>query len=76
MADVKHLSTRMHNSVASMLPQIAATVAERTSKSPPKIDLATAENWLLRPELLELCKDAFVAKLTASVSPSVSRRRT
>jgi len=75
MADIKCLSRRMNKSVASMLPHIAATIAERTSKAPAKIDLATAENWLLRPELLEICKDAFVEKLTASVSAAISWRR-
>jgi hypothetical protein len=75
MADIKCLSRRMNKSVASMLPHIAATIAERTSKAPAKIDLATAENWLLRPELLEICKDAFVEKLTASVSVAIPQRR-
>lgn len=71
MADTNGLSTRMSKSVASMLPHIAATIAERTSKGPAKIDLATAENWLLRPELLEICKDAIAQNLTADVSKAI-----
>lgn len=76
MADTNDLSKRMSKSVASMLPHIAATIAERTSKGPAKIDLATAENWLLRPELLEICKDAIAQNLTAEVSPAISSRVT
>lgn len=54
MADSNDLSQRMSKSVASMLPHIAATIAERESKGPAKIDLGTAENWLLGAELLDI----------------------
>jgi hypothetical protein len=67
MADVSGLSTRMRSSVAALLPKIAASIAERTSIGPAKIDLATAENWLLRPELITLCNDAIAQKLTEEV---------
>jgi hypothetical protein len=75
MADIKDLSKRMNKSVASMLPHIAATIAERTSKAPAEIDFATAEDWLLRPKVFEVCKDASVEKLTASISAAIFRRR-
>lgn len=32
------------------------------------IDLSMAENWLVRPEILELCKAAIDTKFQASVS--------
>jgi gliotoxin/aspirochlorine biosynthesis aminotransferase len=68
MADPNGLSTRMSKSVASMLPHLTATISERMSKGPARIDLATSENWLLRPELVEICKDAIAQSLTADVS--------
>lgn len=67
MADPKGLSARMSSNIVAILPKIAATIAERTSTGPTKIDLSTAENWLLRPELLTLCKDAISRNLTADV---------
>lgn len=57
----------MSSNIAAILPKIAATIAERTSTGPTKIDLSTAENWLLRPELLVLCKDAISRNLTTDV---------
>ena len=67
MSDVSALSVRMRSSVDFVLPKIAASIAERTSTGPAKIDLATAENWLLRPELIALCNDAMAQKLTEEV---------
>ncbi|KAF2128308.1 PLP-dependent transferase [Dothidotthia symphoricarpi CBS 119687] len=57
------LSSRMQKPVSAILPKIAATISERTSTT-PKIDLATAENWLLRPEILDICKEAVQSSLT------------
>lgn len=34
-----------------------------TSGPPPAIDLATAENWLIRPEVLQHCRDAIDKEL-------------
>lgn len=67
MADPKGLSARMSGNIAAILPKIASTIAERTSNGPAKIDLSTAENWLLRPELLALCRDVISRNLTTDV---------
>lgn len=70
MDESSGLSTRMNDTISAILPKIAATITERTSTGGfAKIDLSTAENWLLRPELVALCKDAISQNLTASVSP-------
>ncbi|MCJ1427546.1 hypothetical protein MMC29_005449 [Sticta canariensis] len=60
MADPKGLSARMSSNIVAILPKIAATIAERPSTRPAKIELSTAENWSLRRELLILCKDPFL----------------
>ncbi|MCJ1271570.1 hypothetical protein MMC22_011472 [Lobaria immixta] len=67
MADPKGLSARMSGNIAAILPKIASTIAERTTNGPAKIDLSTAENWLLRPELLALCRDVISRNLTTDV---------
>ncbi|PGH15386.1 hypothetical protein AJ80_05570 [Polytolypa hystricis UAMH7299] len=51
------LSKRSSEVVESIMPKISAAVAERTKRDNPNIDLSTAENWLLRQELMELFKD-------------------
>ncbi|MCJ1251406.1 hypothetical protein MMC30_008639 [Trapelia coarctata] len=63
--DAHGLSVRMNSTVAALMPQISSTIADRSSIETPKIDLATAENWLLRPELIALCKSAVAKDLTA-----------
>ena len=40
------------------MPKISAAVKERSRAENPNIDLASAENWLLRPELIDICKNA------------------
>ena len=61
----------MDQITSTILPTLSATIAERTSNdadaSTKKIDLATAENWLLRPELVALCKEAFERNLNDKV---------
>ncbi|KAJ6445340.1 major facilitator superfamily transporter [Purpureocillium lavendulum] len=57
------LSSRMQKTASAILPKIAATIAERTS-AVRKTDLATAENWLLRPEIVDICKTASQKSLT------------
>ena len=47
------LSHRMKENVEIIMPKIASQVAQRSSNSPP-IDLGTAENWLIRTELVGL----------------------
>ncbi|KIX09590.1 uncharacterized protein Z518_00670 [Rhinocladiella mackenziei CBS 650.93] len=59
------LSKRGWSNVDSIMPRIRAQVAERQAKQTTNIDLSTAENWLIRDELVELCKDAIVTNLEA-----------
>lgn len=65
---MEQLSSRMQKPVLAILPKIAATIAERTNaRTSRKIDLSTAENWLIRPELVEIYKDAIQNQLTVAV---------
>lgn len=60
------LSGRMSGNVDTIMPKIMGALAERTAdvhQKPAAIDLATAENHLLRQELVELCRDAITEKL-------------
>lgn len=68
------LSSRIARPTAAVLPQISATIAQRTAQTPKtsnKIDLATAENWVVRPELVTLCKEAMARDLDAEVGRRV-----
>lgn len=67
MADSDILSTRMRNIIATVMPKIAATVAQKTSTSHSVVDLATAENWLVRDELLAIFKEAIARDLIPEV---------
>ena len=67
MTNPNGLSSRMESIIATVLPRIAVTVAERSSAGPPKIDLSTAENWLVRRELLGICKEAFAQDVNVEV---------
>lgn len=58
------LSPHMRDIVAAVLPTVSSNLSDRSSD---KIDLATAENWLIRPELQRLCKEAIQNHLTADV---------
>jgi hypothetical protein len=60
-------SDRGRSNIEAIMPKIKAAVEERESKMSSKIDLSTAENWLIRPELMELCKEAINEDLTAAV---------
>jgi C4-type Zn-finger protein len=62
-----NLSKRGWATVEGILPKIKDTVAERTKKQNTNIDLSTAENWLLRPELIDICKDAINQDLSSRV---------
>lgn len=67
MANLDGLSSRMSNIIASVLPKIAVTISERSSNGPAKIDLATAENWLARRELIDIYKQAIAQDLDPQV---------
>ncbi|KAJ4390994.1 hypothetical protein N0V93_004593 [Gnomoniopsis smithogilvyi] len=66
------LSRRGWSNVQSIMPRIKGAVQERSLKHSDKIDLSTAENWLIRPELVELCK-ASVGQLLEEKHFSYSR---
>ena len=59
------LSARGWANVGEIMPKISAAVKERVLQDNPSIDLASAENWLIRQELLDICKDAISSKLCA-----------
>ncbi|KAE8163403.1 pyridoxal phosphate-dependent transferase [Aspergillus tamarii] len=52
------LSKRGASNVDAIMPGIRTALLERTRPTVPRIDLSTAENWLLRNEIIELTKDA------------------
>lgn len=58
------LSPHIRDIVATVLPAVSSNLTDRSCN---KIDLATAENWLIRPELQRLCKEAIQSHLTEDV---------
>ena len=70
MANLDSLSSRMNAIVAAVLPKIATTIDEKSSSGPSKIDLATAEHWLVRKELVEVFKKAFADDSDENVTAS------
>jgi hypothetical protein len=65
---VRGISNRMND-----ILQAVSQYLPRDNKQPTKsglvpIDLSVAENWLLRPELLEICRDAVAKDFNAAVS--------
>ena len=61
------LSARGWANVAEVMPRISAAIEERSRQDNPNIDLSTAENWLIRTELIEICKEAVEKNLRAKV---------
>jgi hypothetical protein len=61
------ISVRSHAVVEAIMPKIKDAVAERTRADNPNIDLSTAENWLIRDELIDICKSSIQADLTTNV---------
>lgn len=55
------MSSRGTSNVAAIMPKITAAVSSRSEGR--HIDLASAENWLIRPELIEICKEAIANNL-------------
>lgn len=68
MAAEMGLSFRGAANVDAVLPRISAAVAERAKKDNPNIDLGTSENWLIRDELINLCREAIQERLLAKVT--------
>lgn len=71
------LSPRGAGNVDAILEKINAAVEERAKQNNTNIDLGTSENWLIRDELMKICKDAIqncmVAKVRATGFPTGSR---
>ena len=61
------MSKRAFSNIETLMPKISDRVAERKRDNNPNTDLSIAENWLLRPELTEICKQAIQDGLTARV---------
>jgi hypothetical protein len=62
-----NLSERGWSNVEAIMPKIQGAVSDRMSKTTSNIDLSTAENWLLRPELVKICRNAIMEKFTEKV---------
>lgn len=61
------LSQRGWTNVEAIMPKIKGAVEQRKIKNNSNIDLSTSENWLIRPELIALCKEAVAEGLQAQV---------
>jgi hypothetical protein len=67
-ASSKHgLSKRGWANVEAIMPKIKGALEQRKIQNNTNIDLSTTENWLLRPELVELCKVAIAERLQTGV---------
>lgn len=67
------MSKRGFSNVEAIMPKIRAQVAERTKTTNFNIDLSTAENCLIRPEVMEIYKKAIQEGLSSSVSLTEKR---
>lgn len=70
MAAAFGLSERGAGNVDAILPRISSALKERTNPSAPRIDLSTAENWLLREEIIQATKDGIQKELKPHVCNS------
>ncbi|KAF2795571.1 1-aminocyclopropane-1-carboxylate synthase [Melanomma pulvis-pyrius CBS 109.77] len=59
------LSKRGWSNVEAIMPKIKGAVEQRKISNNTNIDLSTAENWLIRPELIEICKEAIIQNIEA-----------
>lgn len=69
------LSPRGIDNVDATLEKINAAVEERAKKQNNNIDLSTSENWLIRDELIQICKDAVQNNLAAKVRAADMAKR-
>ncbi|ROW17439.1 hypothetical protein VPNG_00941 [Cytospora leucostoma] len=60
------LSKRGWSNVEAIMPSIKEAVEQGRINKNTNIDLATAESWLIRSELVDLCKSAVVRELEAT----------
>ena len=57
------LSKRGNANVEAIMPKIKGQVAERVKENNTNIDLSTAENWFIRSELIDICKEIITQEL-------------
>lgn len=62
-----NLSRRGWSNVEAIMPKLKGALEQRQMPNNTNIDLSTAENWLIRPELIEICKEAIDQNLEAKV---------
>ena len=65
------LSIRATQNIDVFLPTISARVAQKLNQKHDIIDLATAENWLMREELLALFREKLLESTQSKVSLSL-----
>lgn len=66
-----YLSQRGRSNITDIMTKIPGAILsgpERTFNPTNSINLSMAENWLIRPEILERCKAAIADSLAAHVS--------
>lgn len=63
-----NLSRRAQENLQLIMPKIKGVVTERKNHDTEVIDLSTAENWLLRAELLPICQTAIKDHFQIDVS--------
>lgn len=61
------LSQRMQRPTEALLPKINSSLAQRNDPA-QVVNLATAENWLIRKEVLQIYRTALQTSLTCAVS--------
>ncbi|KAF7919332.1 uncharacterized protein EAE97_011664 [Botrytis byssoidea] len=66
MADIiPPISSRMSNIIQALLPAATAAAADHAEPNPDFINFSVSNNNLLRPDLIEICKDAIAHDLIA-----------
>jgi hypothetical protein len=68
MASALGLSIRGVGNVDAILDKISGAIEERAKKDNNNIDLGTSENWLMREEVIQICKNAIQSNLMMKVS--------
>lgn len=61
------MSRRGWANIEVIMPKIKHGVEQRTAPHNDMIDLSTAENWLIRSELIEICKSSITQELVPQV---------
>jgi hypothetical protein len=57
-----------YQTVAGRMSKIKGALEQRMKQNNTNIDLSTAENWLIREELVDICKGAIADRLQPAVS--------